>query len=118
MPVNPSAVLVLVCPQCGKKYKGDANRPDARYECPVDQSTLIRLDMQAIAAVRQARQPGAAAAKPQLEAEAGINPDPNGASSEDDTPTQSYAKPISDPNVTRSSAARAGAEATVLEPQR
>ena len=64
MPVNPSAVLVLVCPQCGKKYKGDANRPDARYECPVDQSTLIRLDMQAIAAVRQARQPGAAAAKP------------------------------------------------------
>ncbi|HLQ51109.1 MAG TPA: protein kinase, partial [Terriglobales bacterium] len=113
MPVNPSAVLVLVCPQCGKKYKGDANRPDARYECPVDQSTLIRLDMQAIAAMRQARQPEAAAAKPQLEADAGINPEPNGASSEDDTPTQSYAKPISDPNVTRSSAARAGAEATV-----
>jgi len=39
-----AAVVVLVCPQCGKKYKGDANKPDARYQCPADQSTLIRLD--------------------------------------------------------------------------
>lgn len=55
MAVKPVAVVVLVCPQCGKKYKGDASKPDARYQCPVDQSTLIRLDTEAAAAARQAR---------------------------------------------------------------
>ncbi|HEV2113760.1 MAG TPA: serine/threonine-protein kinase, partial [Terriglobales bacterium] len=49
------SVVVLVCPQCGKKYKGDASKPDARYQCPADQSTLIRLDVEAAAAIKQAK---------------------------------------------------------------
>src|SRR5437588_1186195 len=52
------SVVVLVCPQCGKKYKGDANKPDARYQCPADQSSLIRLDTEAVAAVKQAKAEG------------------------------------------------------------
>src|SRR5947209_1722796 len=49
------SVVVLVCPQCGKKYKGDASKPDARYQCPADQSTLIRLDTDVVTAVKQAK---------------------------------------------------------------
>lgn len=55
MPGKAISVVVLVCPQCGKKYKGDASKPDARYQCPVDQSTLIRLDLEAAAAIKQAK---------------------------------------------------------------
>lgn len=55
MPAKPGSVVILVCPQCGKKYKGDANKPEARYQCPVDQSTLIRLDTEAMSALQQAR---------------------------------------------------------------
>src|SRR5438105_8408138 len=54
MSTKAAAVVVLVCPQCGKKYKGDANKPDARYQCPIDQSTLIRLDTEAARAAKQA----------------------------------------------------------------
>src|ERR1051326_300666 len=64
MAVKPVAVVVLVCPQCGKKYKGDASKPDARYQCPVDQSTLIRLDTEAAAAARQARMSPSAGENP------------------------------------------------------
>src|SRR5438105_15547737 len=53
MSTKAAAVVVLVCPQCGKKYKGDANKPDARYQCPIDQSTLIRLDTEAARAAKQ-----------------------------------------------------------------
>src|SRR5690242_19880951 len=66
MAVKPVAVVVLVCPQCGKKYKGDASKPDARYQCPVDQSTLIRLDTDAAAAARQARTSPAAGENPSV----------------------------------------------------
>ncbi|HTC94768.1 MAG TPA: SUMF1/EgtB/PvdO family nonheme iron enzyme [Terriglobales bacterium] len=106
MPVDPSTVLVLVCPQCGKKYKGDPNRPDARYECPVDQSTLIRLDMQAIAAVRQARQSEGGAGAPAPAYAPAPTPAPNSVSqadangdgaSQDETPTQSYTQPYTQP---------------------
>src|SRR5438270_3582999 len=57
MGTKAAAVVVLVCPQCGKKYKGDANKPDARYQCPIDQSTLIRLDTEPALASKQERSP-------------------------------------------------------------
>ena len=114
MPVDPSAVLVLVCPQCGKKYKGDPNKPDARYECPVDQSTLIRLDLQAIAAVRQARQDAASAPKP----ETGPSPDSNGGGGDatvDESPTQSYTRPMQDDNATRQYTSSDGGEEPTIK---
>src|SRR6478752_5051370 len=40
----PGAVLVLVCPTCGKKYRGNPEKPDGRYQCPDDQSTLTRFN--------------------------------------------------------------------------
>lgn len=72
MAVKPVAVVVLVCPQCGKKYKGDASKPDARYQCPVDQSTLIRLDTEAATAARQARSSSSANESPAPAPENGI----------------------------------------------
>ena len=80
MAVKPVAVVVLVCPQCGKKYKGDASKPDARYQCPVDQSTLIRLDTEAAAAARQARMSPSAGENPSVSgpgSENGIAPPAN-----------------------------------------
>ena len=38
----PGAALVLVCPTCGKKYRGNPEKPDGRYQCPDDQSTLTK----------------------------------------------------------------------------
>src|SRR3954452_14512850 len=38
----PGAVLILVCPTCGKKYRGNPDKPDGRYQCPDDQSTLTK----------------------------------------------------------------------------
>jgi eukaryotic-like serine/threonine-protein kinase len=38
----PGAVLILVCPTCGKKYRGNPEKPDGRYQCPEDQSTLTK----------------------------------------------------------------------------
>src|SRR5256885_8885155 len=38
----PGAVLVLVCPTCAKKYRGNPEKPDGRYQCPDDQSTLTK----------------------------------------------------------------------------
>src|SRR5438270_8209247 len=38
----PGAVLVLVCPVCGKKYRGNPDKPDGRYQCPDDQATLTK----------------------------------------------------------------------------
>jgi len=38
----PGAVLVLVCPTCGKKYRGNPDKPDGRYQCPDDQATLTK----------------------------------------------------------------------------
>jgi len=56
MTVQGGAVLVLVCPECGKRYKGDSGKPDARYQCPADQSTLIKLDSAAERALRKVEQ--------------------------------------------------------------
>jgi serine/threonine protein kinase/formylglycine-generating enzyme required for sulfatase activity len=44
MTPQAGSLLVLVCPECGKRYKGDPTKPEARYQCPADQSTLIRLE--------------------------------------------------------------------------
>src|SRR5437868_8398620 len=63
------SVVVLVCPQCGKKYKGDPSRPDARYQCPADQSTLIRLDSAADEAIKRAKADVRAAAGQQAQSE-------------------------------------------------
>src|SRR3954464_15345920 len=38
----PGAVLILVCPTCGKKYRGNPEKPDGRYQCPDDQATLMK----------------------------------------------------------------------------
>src|SRR3954470_5790952 len=38
----PGAVLILVCPTCGKKYRGNPEKPDGRYQCPDDQATLAK----------------------------------------------------------------------------
>src|SRR5438270_6967341 len=38
----PGAVLILVCPTCGKKYRGNPEKPDGRYQCPDDQATLTK----------------------------------------------------------------------------
>jgi len=38
----PGAVLILVCPTCGKKYRGNPTSPDGRYQCPDDQATLAK----------------------------------------------------------------------------
>src|SRR5262249_50695091 len=35
---------ILVCPTCGKKYRGNPAKPDGRYQCPDDQAVLIKLD--------------------------------------------------------------------------
>ena len=40
----PGAVLILVCPTCGKKYRGNPDKPDGRYQCPDDQSTLTKFN--------------------------------------------------------------------------
>src|SRR5438477_11145649 len=42
MSSKPAAVIVLVCPTCGKKYRGDANRPGAKYQCAADKTPLVR----------------------------------------------------------------------------
>src|SRR4051812_21910929 len=39
---TPSAAFLLACPTCGKKYKGNPEKPNARYKCPADQSELVR----------------------------------------------------------------------------
>ncbi len=39
----PGAVLILVCPTCGKKYRGNPEKPDGRYQCPDDQATLAKV---------------------------------------------------------------------------
>src|SRR4051812_29286612 len=39
---TPSAAFLLLCPTCGKKYKGNPEKPNARYKCPADQSELVR----------------------------------------------------------------------------
>src|SRR5438874_1611183 len=38
----PGAALVLVCPTCGKKYRGNPEKPDGRYQCPDDQANLAK----------------------------------------------------------------------------
>ncbi len=38
---TPSAPFILQCPKCGKKYQGDASKPDARYACADDQTPLV-----------------------------------------------------------------------------
>src|SRR3954467_9855998 len=38
----PSAAFLLLCPACGKKYKGNPEKPNSRYKCPADQSELVR----------------------------------------------------------------------------
>src|SRR5262249_695024 len=53
MTPQAGALIVLVCPECGKRYKGDPSKPEARYQCPADQSTLIRLDSAAELALRK-----------------------------------------------------------------
>lgn len=74
MSPSTSSVLVLVCPQCGKKYKGDPSKPDARYQCPADQSTLIKLDSAADEAIKRAKADVRAAATEQsAAADAGGN---------------------------------------------
>src|SRR5437868_725883 len=42
MSSKPAAIIVLMCPTCGKKYRGDANRPAAQYQCAVDKTALVR----------------------------------------------------------------------------
>jgi eukaryotic-like serine/threonine-protein kinase len=42
MPATPGAVLILVCPTCGKKFRGNPEKPDARYECPDDKNVLVK----------------------------------------------------------------------------
>ncbi len=118
MPVNPGSVLVLVCPQCGKKYKGDPSKPDARYECPVDQSTLIRLDLQAIAAVRQARSEASRPQPTQREVTDAAKPDTDGVGfSQDDVPTQSpYTQSFNDQDATRLLTSTENDQATVKIP--
>jgi eukaryotic-like serine/threonine-protein kinase len=56
----PGAVLVLVCPTCGKKYRGNPEKPDGRYQCPDDQATLTKFsppDPFAPSAVKQPEPP-------------------------------------------------------------
>src|SRR4051812_11930362 len=55
----PGAVLILVCPTCGKKYRGNPDKPDGRYQCPDDQATLAKYSPVAAAPVveRKADQP-------------------------------------------------------------
>src|SRR3954452_1944150 len=38
----PGPVLILVCPTCSKKYRGNPEKPDGRYQCPDDQATLTK----------------------------------------------------------------------------
>src|SRR5207249_272863 len=94
MSTKAAAVVVLVCPQCGKKYKGDANKPDARYQCPIDQSTLIRLDTEAALAAKQARSqpPDSGQSDP------GWNPAaaPGGAGFGSDSPPQRESSPYTE----------------------
>ena len=40
---SPSTAFLLLCPTCGKKYKGNPEKPNARYKCPADQTELVRL---------------------------------------------------------------------------
>src|SRR5919108_721174 len=56
MSPQAGALIVLVCPECGKRYKGDPTKPEARYQCPADQSTLIKLDSAAELALRQRKE--------------------------------------------------------------
>src|SRR5262245_6353856 len=56
MTPQAGALIVLVCPECGKRYKGDPSKPDARYQCPADQSTLIKLDSAAELALRKRKE--------------------------------------------------------------
>ncbi|MCI0350184.1 MAG: bifunctional serine/threonine-protein kinase/formylglycine-generating enzyme family protein [Acidobacteriales bacterium] len=56
MTPQAGVLIVLVCPECGKRYKGDPTKPDARYQCPADQSTLIKLDSGAEAALRRRKE--------------------------------------------------------------
>ena len=39
---TPSAAFILQCPACGKKYKGNPEKPNSRYKCPADQNELVR----------------------------------------------------------------------------
>ena len=41
---TPAPTLILICPQCGKKYSGDPNKPNARYLCPADKTALVRAE--------------------------------------------------------------------------
>src|SRR5260370_8457767 len=118
MTVSPGSVLVLVCHQCGKKYKGDPSKPDARYECPVDQSTLIRLDLQAIAAVRQARSEASRPQPTKREFSDAAMPDTDGVGfSQDDVPTQSpYTQSFNDQDATRLLTSTENDQATVKIP--
>ena len=63
----PGAVLILVCPTCGKKYRGNPEKPDGRYQCPDDQSTLAKFNP---------AQPVAAPAPPPTERKADPPPPP------------------------------------------
>src|SRR5262245_25929102 len=56
MTPQAGALVVLVCPECGKRYKGDPSKPEARYQCPADQSTLIKLDSAAELALRKRKE--------------------------------------------------------------
>ncbi len=40
-----SPIFTLTCPQCGRKFRGDPSRPDARYICPQDKSVLVNPDL-------------------------------------------------------------------------
>src|SRR4051812_44302055 len=53
----PGAVLILVCPTCGKKYRGNPEKPDGRYQCPDDQATLIKFVPAEAAAAPAAKPP-------------------------------------------------------------
>src|SRR3954468_6468257 len=53
----PGAVLILVCPTCGKKYRGNPEKPDGRYQCPDDQATLVKFVPAEAAAAPAAKPP-------------------------------------------------------------
>src|SRR3954462_1260637 len=53
----PGAVLILVCPTCGKKYRGNPEKPDGRYQCPDDQGTLTKFSPPDAFASPAAKQP-------------------------------------------------------------
>src|SRR5262245_29668884 len=79
MTPQAGALIVLVCPECGKRYKGDPTKPDARYQCPADQSTLIKLDSAAELALRKRKDdeyPRGSIDEDQPETPQGVSPIP------------------------------------------